>query len=178
MKYLMLFIAIAAALSGYGQRARVNIADLPGPMPDVYHSKDPLPDFLRNQQPGFTVKNAYKDSTNGVVTYEVELKKGGIKRTLVYDQNGTFLKTGVDKVSYTPIQLPNVLNLPGPIPTYLDRNYAGCIVESAFKVVTKANETSYEIGITKETIHSTLYFSGDGNFIRSESPNTKARRRE
>jgi hypothetical protein len=41
--------------------------------------------------------------------------------------------------------------------------------------LTRANET-YEIGITKGATHVTLYFSKDGNFVRSENVEVRDRR--
>ena len=153
------------------QRGVEKVSFVPIPLPDVLDMPGPLPDVLRQDYPDFVVGEAYKGARSGtdIHTYKIKLTNGDIKRTLIYNQNGTYYKMGVDNVSLTPIQLPNVMDLPGPLPDFLRQNYPGYAVNEAFQVVTDNNVITYELGISMGATVETLIFDSYGQFIRQNA---------
>jgi hypothetical protein len=164
----LLIMAICAVNA---QRGVEKVSFTPIPLPNVLDLPGPLPDVLRQGYPGFVVGEAYKGAKSGtdVLTYKIKLTNGNINRTLIYDQNGTYYKMGIDNVSLTPIQLPNVMYLPGPLPDFLRQNYPGFAVNEAFQVVTANNVITYELGIGKGATAETLIFDSNGQFIRKNA---------
>lgn len=170
---VFLLAAIAfAAYAQYVQRTLVKVAAIPGPMPNVYNVSGNLSNFLTKYYPTYIADSAFKVVTNNVVSYEVGLVQGRARKKLMYDQNSTFCKFGIDNVSLTIDQLTSNMSLPEPIPypvpDYLKRQLPDYLVDKVFKVTSNTNVVTYEIGVYKGREHKTLLFSSSGRLLRDQ----------
>lgn len=75
-------ILAMAVVAVNAQRTPVKAGDLP----------KPVSEYLTKSFPGFTVKEAIKEVTNNVTTYEVTAVKGTTQETMIFDNAGKFLK--------------------------------------------------------------------------------------
>jgi hypothetical protein len=75
-------VMIIAAVAVNAQRTPVKTADL----------QKTITDNIAKDYAGFTIKEATKVVSNSVTTYEVVITKGTNQETLLYDNNGKFVK--------------------------------------------------------------------------------------
>ena len=168
---LMTVFLMMAVYAVNAQRELDKVSFTPIQLPNAIDLPAPLPkDFIRQNYPDFTVRKAFKVvSSNDGVTYEVEANNGKASEFIYFSENGTFLRSGIDKVSLTPIQLPNAIDLPAPLPKdFLRQNYPDFFVRKAYKVVSNNNEVTYEVEVSKGNTGELLYFSDNGAFLKSE----------
>jgi hypothetical protein len=80
--FILTFMLAALAANAMVTRLVVKISDLP----------KTLTDNIAKEYPGFTIKEATKITDNKTVTYDVLVNKGTTSETLVYNQEGKFIK--------------------------------------------------------------------------------------
>lgn len=96
-KLFLIFVLILATIVVNAQRTPVKVSALP----------EPLPDFLKTNYPGYVFEKADKVlKNNNEFTYETVITNGTSRETLVFDQNGKFLKN--DEVSKPILKKSNV----------------------------------------------------------------------
>jgi hypothetical protein len=85
-KIILIVILVMTVLAVKSQRTQVQVSALP----------DPIPRFLNTYYPGFVTEKEYRVVTNNnEITYETVITKGTTQETLVFDQNGKFLRKDV-----------------------------------------------------------------------------------
>jgi hypothetical protein len=81
-KLLIVLVLVMGAFIANAQKTPVKLADLP----------KAITDNVAKDYVGFTIKEATKEVTNNVTTYDVVVTKGTMQETLSYDATGKFLK--------------------------------------------------------------------------------------
>jgi hypothetical protein len=79
---IALLLAAVVFASNAATKTSIKVSDL---------SKAISNDISKNYA-GYTVKEAYKVDTNGVISYEVKVQKANDELTLLYDKDGKFIK--------------------------------------------------------------------------------------
>jgi len=89
MKKLILVavFGIAVLFANAQTRTEIKVADL----------NKAITENVAKDHAGFTIKDAFKLETNGVVSYEVKIVKGTEIEMLVYDKDGKFVKKEAHK---------------------------------------------------------------------------------
>lgn len=79
---MLVMIMAVAAIAVNAQRTTIKAGDLP----------KGVSEYLTKDYPGYTIGNAYKETENNMITYEVTAVKGPSQEILVFSQDGKFIK--------------------------------------------------------------------------------------
>jgi len=91
-KLIFIIVLFIAAVSANAQRTPIKTGDL----------QKTIIDNIQRDYAGFTIKEATKIVNNNVTNYEVAIIKGTTQETLLYDNDGKFIKkTSVKNGSVT-----------------------------------------------------------------------------
>jgi hypothetical protein len=84
MKKLLFVIALVAGISAANaqNRTSLKVADLP----------KAISENIAAEHKGYTVQDAYKVDTKGIISYEVLAKSAASRVILVYDKDGKYMK--------------------------------------------------------------------------------------
>lgn len=91
------------------------------------------------------------------LSYEGDFVVNKINMTAVYNANGTF---NVLEIEIKPAEIP------AKISSYLAKNYPKNKINKAARVMTNANNITYEIGITLNDKWTDAIFNKEGDFLR------------
>lgn len=96
--FIVMFLLSQVTFAAFAQSTSVNVADLPGPLPNVFNLPVPLPfpipDYLKRQLPGYLVNKVFKVTSNTkVVTYEIGVYKGTAHKMLLFSERGRLLRS-------------------------------------------------------------------------------------
>jgi len=78
----IMVLMMAGLATNAQQRTPFKVSDL----------QKPITDNIAKSYPGFAIKDATKIMNMGVTSYEVVIDKGTTSETLLYDNNGNFLR--------------------------------------------------------------------------------------
>ncbi len=90
-KFFVIMALVMAVAVVNAQRTPVKVTDLP----------KGITEYVTKDFPGFIIKDATKVVSNNVVNYETVITKGTTKETLLFDNNGKFIKRVIAVVGTT-----------------------------------------------------------------------------
>lgn len=97
----------------------------------------------------------YAGEDNDEIRYEAKFNMNNTKALAIYDISGT-LKAFVLEIS--------IDKLPRPALNYLKKNYPDKAIHEASVVVDDKNQTTYEVGVEKDSLFYDVVFDKNGKF--------------
>ncbi len=88
-RVVLVMIMVMAVMAARAQRATIKVGDLP----------KAISEYITKDYPGYSISNAWTETKNNMMSYEVMAVKGSMKETLVFDKDGKFLRKEGGKMS-------------------------------------------------------------------------------